>query len=108
MERLGVGAMSGLGDGQIVFLAVLALLLWAGMTVFTIWTVVQVATRPPPVALVVALTTTTLLIVGAFIVTRSQELATLAGTGLGALSGAVAATWQYRLGDKKDEDDDDT
>jgi len=52
---------------------------------------------PPSVALVISLSLLTLVAMVGFIATindsNSAELATLAGTGLGALAGAVTAVW---------------
>lgn len=65
---------------------------------------------PPSVALVISLSMLTLVAMVGFIATlddsNSAELATLAGTGLGALAGAVTAVWgtdqQWSEKQKKD------
>lgn len=100
-----------LASGQVVWLLMFALIMWAVLTALTIITVVRSAKMPPPMALVVALTAVTLLTIAAFVFTEQQELATLAGMGIGALSGAVAAAWQPTSKDihqeQRDEQPDD-
>lgn len=63
---------------------------------------------PPAIALVIALSILTLFSMAGFIATQNAELATLAGTGLGAIAGAVTAVWQERKGDKHDNYHDDS
>jgi hypothetical protein len=91
----------GLSPFQAAVVFLLALTMWLVVMMFTLHTVIAATSLPPPVTLVVALTAITLVAIAGFVITDSKELATLAGLGMGALSGACAATWQATK--KKDE-----
>jgi hypothetical protein len=63
----------------------------AAVAFTTAWSILRSADKPAPTLLVMSLSMLTLLSVVAYVVTGSQEMATLAGVGLGALAAAVSS-----------------
>lgn len=83
-------AINAISDRGWVVILILGLV--AAMIAFTTaWAILRSADKPAPTLLVMSLSMLTLLAVVAFIVTSSQEMATLAGVGLGALAAAVSS-----------------
>lgn len=54
-----------------------------------VWALLRAASRKADVGVIVAVTILTALAIFGFIATRQEALITLAGTGLGALAGAI-------------------
>lgn len=84
-------------------LLAIVLTVWLVIIIATVIAVLRAAALPPPTLLVVVLAILTLVTLAAFVVTRQQELATLAGTGFGALAGAVAAVWTRPRGPEEEK-----
>ena len=93
MSGIDYAALSG---WQSVLVVLLIVVVFGGLLGGTIYAALKAADHPPPIALVVVLTSVTLALISAYLLSRDQELLTLAGMGLGALSGAVAAVWSGR------------
>ena len=87
MDPETVNAISDRG-----WIVILILGLVAAVVAFTTaWSILKSADKPAPTLLVMSLSMLTLLSVVAFVLTSSQEMATLAGVGLGALAAAVSS-----------------
>jgi len=81
-----INAISDRGWTVILMLGAVA----AAIAFTTAWSILRSADKPAPTLLVMSLSMLTLLSVVAYVVTGSQEMATLAGVGLGALAAAVS------------------
>lgn len=95
-------SFSSLEGWQLVLVVIAMIAMFGVLLGGVAYSTLKAAHFPPPIALVVVLTSVTLSMVSVYLVTRDPELLTLAGMGLGALSGAVASAW----GQNKDDDDD--
>ena len=80
-----------------------------GVAVLLVVGLLKAGRLPPSVALVISLSILTLVSIIGFIFTletsNSAELATLAGTGLGALAGAVTAVWSDTEARRREHED---
>lgn len=91
LELLGVELLVALGLVAVI----------AGLVVFGL---LRAATRKVDIGVIVAVTILTLVAIIGFIISQQEALVTLAGTGLGALAGAITNL----VGDnKKDRTDGD-
>lgn len=70
----------------LVIIAVITTLIASGVL---IWAVVKLRKEPHPTLLIMTLGVITLVVVLSFALTKQNVLATLAGTGLGALAGSL-------------------
>ena len=68
---------------------VAALLLLTTIVGIVVWALLRAASRKVDIAVIVAVTILTAIAIFGFIVTTQEALITLAGTGLGALAGAI-------------------
>ena len=68
---------------------VLALVLVAVITALVVFALLRAAARKVDVGVIVAVTILTLVAIMGFVATEQEALITLAGTGLGALAGAI-------------------
>lgn len=87
-----------LDDWQSALAVIAVALAFAALLAGTMYATLVAANHPPPLAIVVVLAALTLSLIAVFTLTREAELLTLAGMGLGALSGAVAAMWSGKDG----------
>ena len=86
MDPETINAISDRGWTVILILGAVA----SAVAFTTAWSILKSADKPAPTLLVMSLSMLTLLAVVAYVVTGSQEMATLAGVGLGALAAAVS------------------
>lgn len=89
--HIGVNVEFTLTVWGVVFVIIAALV----ATLAFVWALLRAAYFPAPVALVVALSTLSLTSIGAAMLTGNGDFVTLSATGIGALAGAVSATYQH-------------
>jgi uncharacterized membrane protein YccC len=94
---------SGVDLAKIDFDVVLYVVVVGAIVAVVVLAVLRAGKLPHPMPLIVALTVVTIVALAGYVLTEDAPLATIAATGVGALAGALSATFTPR---PRDEDED--
>lgn len=72
-----------------MWVMVIAVLTTIILTIILIWAILKLRKEPHPTVLIMTLGVVTIVVILTFALTKQNVLATLAGTGLGALAGSL-------------------
>lgn len=90
-----------------LWLVIVAVLATLFMSMVLIWAILRLRKEPHPTILIMTLAVTTMVIVLTFALTKAEVLATLAGTGLGALAASLTTVLRSDKQDKEDNRSED-